>query len=148
LSRSIAAGQPVSSRFAGGDSSRPGALDLGCEHVGQFDFGRGGAASGNMNAKLGEPVELESGASRAGVVAMTRRPAPGERSPEMNEGASSAQFAPARPAAMTSTMSAILAPRAPPKARSAPRSAACGSVVGCPSPSTAQPAGSISPRSA
>ena len=72
-------------------------------------------------------------------MAITRRPAPGERFPEVNEGASSAQFAPVSPAAMTSTISAILAPRAPPKASSAPRSAACGSVVGSPSASTAQP---------
>ena len=56
----MAAATPVSSRWTGAISSRPGALDLGGEHVGQFDFGRGGASPGNMNAKLGEPVELES----------------------------------------------------------------------------------------
>ena len=53
-----------SSRLAGAVSRRPGALDLGDERVGQFDFGRGGASPGNMNAKLGEPVELESQALR------------------------------------------------------------------------------------
>src|SRR5271165_4797681 len=39
-------------------SRRPGAFDLGHERVGQFDFGGSDSPPGNMNAKLGEPLDL------------------------------------------------------------------------------------------
>src|SRR5690606_17276156 len=68
--------------------------------------------------------------------------------PSEIDGASSDQLAPERPAASTSTMSAILAPRLPPNASRAPFIAAAGSVVGLPWASSAQPAGSSCPSAA
>ena len=63
-------------------------------------------------------------------------------------GASSDQLAPERPAASTSTIRAMFAPRLPPKASSVPFIAAAGSVVDRPAESSAQPAGISRPSSA
>ncbi len=52
---------------------------------------------------------------------------------------------PVSPAASTSTIRAMLAPRSAPKVSRAPRSAAAGSVVGAPLTSTAMPSGRLSP---
>ena len=56
--------------------------------------------------------------------------------------------APARQAAITSTMSAALTPLGPPEGIIVPLSAASASVVGFPSASSAQPVGSASPARA
>src|SRR5271154_483836 len=49
----------LSSRLAGAFSRRPAEFDFGDERVRQFHFGRRDSPSGNMDAKLGEPVELD-----------------------------------------------------------------------------------------
>src|SRR3546814_18750274 len=77
-----------------------------------------------------------------------KRPAPGEALPLLKGGASFDQLAPVRPAASSSTISAMLAPRAPPKGSRLPAKAARASVVGWPAGSSAQPSGIPRPASA
>src|SRR6185369_2322395 len=90
----------------------------------------------------------KSGSSSLGSTASTNSPVPGLSGPPVNHGASSDQLAPDRPAASTSTISAMLAPRWPPNASMAPFMAAAGSVVGLPLASSAQPSGMVLPSSA
>ena len=101
---------------------------------GQFDLGVPAAcicaAAGDVDpmsasrASWRSSRPAKSGASNFGAMATTNSPAPGVSAPLTNEGASSDQFAPVRPAARTSTISAIFAPRDPPNVSSAPFTAA------------------------
>ena len=61
----------------------------------------------------------KSGAQSAGAIAAMNSPAAGESLPWSNGGQSNDQFAPVMPAARTSTIKAMLAPRLPPKASQA-----------------------------
>ena len=76
---------------------------------------RSAAAPAGPSCGAAKPGSMSFGSS-----ASTNRPVPGFCDPCAKLGASSDQLAPETPAASTSTISAILAPRSPPKASSAP----------------------------
>ena len=94
------------------------------------ECGRGSRRRGGRVVR--EASLPKSGAMYFGSIASTKSPVPGLSDPSEMDGASSDQLAPERPAASTSTISAMFAPRLPPKASSAPFMAAAGSVVGRP----------------